>query len=352
MALCYAGIVAAMAVTSPTKAPPPAFTRQLDWFTQQMGGSINDALVFGESPMGIGHGVVASRGVAAKERLFLVPGGACVSAACAVADPDIGEAARAYLVSCGFSRGGEGIVTAAMLALARYEPSSAARARFGPLADALPWGDGGDDDVDDDLAMHPILNGDAAMLGGEERLERARASARAVSEVLRGAAGGGVSVSDERCLRAITLVASRAFDLSPSFKEAAGSEGSHGTVQWATTMVPMLQNCNQPSLSGIRNAGEAAERFRHSFFSSESWKAGVHPKSGMFKLDAKWSHDAGADQPSLENLEATAPSPGGLEAGEEVLIWYDDAGWGASTAEARMEGELNFIAQYGFSPWR
>ena len=55
--------------------------------------------------------------------------------------------------------------------------------------------------------------------------------------------------------------------------------------------------------------------------------------------------------PALHSSCVDSPADG-LLPGEEAFTWYGDAGWGESTPEARAAGEADFVAQYGFSPWR
>ena len=108
--------------------------------------------------------------------------------------------------------------------------------------------------------------------------------------------------------------------------------------------------CNQPSISGVRAAGTAGERFQQIYFSTAAWHARRHPSEGTLKRRAEWStEDEGTGR--LLRITASAP-PQGLRLGEEALLWYGDAGWGASSAEERDAGEAAFFAQYGFSPWR
>jgi len=329
-----AGLAAAFFLLAATSAAVLSQSQLTRWFEHEMGGTASDALAVGDSPMGVGPGCLAVRDIPPDERLFVVPAEACMSAAAAVADPDLGEKALGCLEAFGFSASAEAIVTAALLLVARYAPESAARARWGAYVDTLPWGD-----AHDSLASHPVVLGETSVIGSR-RYEESLASARAVALLT----SGLVDVSEERCHRAIILVASRTFNL-----------GRNG---WASTVVPMLDMANQPSLSGVRSAGEAAERFRQGYFSSDAFKAKRHPKEGMVQFSMEWStaEEAGATcgspgMPQLVAITANAP-PHGLKAGEEMLLWYGDAGWGAATPEQRAEEELNFVAQYGFSPWR
>ena len=97
----------------------------LSWFVDEKRGEVSDAITVGESPMGIGPGLLAARDVNAGECIMTVPGSACMSALDAVEDPDIGEAARLCLWYFGYSTG-TGAEPAAPLAMARAENSRTA----------------------------------------------------------------------------------------------------------------------------------------------------------------------------------------------------------------------------------
>lgn len=318
----------------------------------------------------------------------------CVTAADATADPDIGEAATAMLAKYGPSEGsgGEGVVLAALLARSRYARESAASTRFGTYSDALPWGDGRDESAAevDSLQGHPLMADPETSPLGVARAKLARSAARDVATVL---ASCGMDLSEERCLRALTLIASRSFDLTAGLPKPApggthdGERGeqerpapdppttapptvgpSHRTYPWTAVMIPLLDFTNHPSVSGMGGAGEAGMRFREGFFSSAAFKARRYPQGGTLKLRGQWqdandANDAegacadGAWPPAaaavrLESLTVAAPPGLPLRAGEELLNWYGDAGWGESTAEARAAGERRFVASYGFSPWQ
>ena len=116
-------------------------------------------------------------------------------------------------------------------------------------------------------------------------------------------------------------------------------------------MIPMIDMCNHPSITGVRRAGAVAERFQEGFFSSAAWRARRHPREGAGQKDLQWA-DAAKEDEGLGAFTVTLSAPThGLKAGEELLLWYGDAGWGAPTAEEREAGELDFIASFGFSPW-
>lgn len=311
-----------------------AWPRLTDWLHDR-GGSISDALAFRDSPMGVGFGMLAARDVCAGEKLIAVPGSTCISPASAVADPDIGDASRQLLES---SDGSShcAVVMAALLALAHFSPLSAARQQWGPYVDSLPWSDD---------TMHPILRGDASVIG--PRLAMARASAQMVREMLRKRAN--LALTEEHSLRAIVLIASRAFAI-PAPPAAA---------VWASPcLVPILDMANHPSIAGVRHAGAAAARFEERFFSTAAWKAGRHPQEGTLQIDVAWSDadneggGAAEGMPLLAMLTVRAPQNHSLKAGEEMFCWYGDAGWGEPAPEARAAKEADFISQYGFSPWR
>ena len=86
-------MLAHLAVLSATLVAPPPASAHLSlskWF-KEMGGQSSDALTLGDSPMGIGKGFCVNRDVEAGEGLMLVPGKACLSAAVASSDPEIGD---------------------------------------------------------------------------------------------------------------------------------------------------------------------------------------------------------------------------------------------------------------------
>ena len=352
----------------------------LSWFVDEKRGEVSDAITVGESPMGIGPGLLAARDVNAGECIMTVPGSACMSALDAVEDPDIGEAARLCLWYFGYSTGTEGMVTAALLAMARYAEGSAARKRWGPYADSLPWApSGGDSGESDPMAFHPFMSSEIDWMRSSLGPKYYQCKAAAYNVRLIVADAVGELISEEQCFRALMLVASRCFELtdlgsgseqdgSTSSKKArlayttASDGGEEKEIQWGAVMVPALDLCNHPSISGIRRAGHLGERFQAAVFSSEAWRAKRHPAEGTISLSTEWA-PATATAPSsatekglcsrrLETLTVRSPSGLDVKAGEELLKWYGDAGWGEPTAEERHEKEAGFVAQFGFSPWQ
>ena len=190
-------------------APPPtslnALSRLTQWFTDDCGGTHSDAVALADSPMGAGLGVLAARDAAADEILLVVPGDACVSPAAACKDPNLGIAARQCVESRGASLVVETILTAALLAMAKYADHSRARVQWGAYADSLPWGD---DEVADSLAMHPLVLEEPV----PEHSTVLRGALESMDEMRHMLASSGVELSSAQCRRAIVLVVSRAFN--------------------------------------------------------------------------------------------------------------------------------------------
>jgi len=302
---------------------PPSHRRAtdtlFDWFSESgINGEVSSAVAPGISAIG-GQSLVATRTLRPNEVLLVAPlDTACMHVEAALTDPDIGENIRQCIDHCGLTASVEALVTAALLAHARHSRDSAAALRWGPYVDSLPWGC---DDDPDPLQLHPIVVGDDRL---GPRVTQSRSAARAVRELLDGGA------DEELCLRAIVLVASRAFNLQlRNFHEACPREGRlcHQAV-----LCPILDLANHPSFTLLGRSGAVGERFR----------ALRSPSLGV--VQPKYDGDA-------RELKVHAPSHLEVLAGDELWNWYSDAGCYETTPEARRQGERDFVAQYGFSPW-
>lgn len=135
-------------------------------------------------------GVFAVRALVPGERLATVPLVQCLSSADACADVAIGPACRAFLAGARGDPTAEGVALAALLVLARTQPSglhapqgkgggssggemlaegsSDARERWGPYVDSLPWGGsveagaaGEIEAFEDPLQAHALVAADA-----------------------------------------------------------------------------------------------------------------------------------------------------------------------------------------------
>ena len=52
-----------------------------------------------------------------------------------------------------------------------------------------------------------------------------------------------------------------------------------------------------------------------------------------------------------DDVEVVSPGLLASQPGEELFLWYSDAGAQAASAEERHRATEAFRAQYGFSPW-
>ena len=299
----------------------------------ETGGWVESSLAVSHSDL-CGAGLLTSKGLSCDQLIGRMPLAACISAEAALEDPAIGSRARQVLEGTRFSQGGQAIVVAAVLAHARF-CDGAARDRWAPYADSLPWATGSGEDP---LGSHPLVQGADCTLArvGQfeerlaERLERARASAAHVYNVL------GGEVPEEDCFRATVLVGSRAFDLSPHWARAAKQNAAEraGRCNWSITLVPFFDLANHPSMSSLDAAGALGSRFRQL----------PSPRYGVLHTICDFTDP----EPRL-----SVYAPKGLELleGDELLNYYGDAGIFERDDQARAIAEANFVAQYGFSPW-
>lgn len=319
LALAFASGAAALQLQH-TSVPPGRHATEtlLDWFSGSGAkGEVSSAIAPGISAI-CGQGLVATRTLRLNELLLVAPlDTACMHAEAALADPDIGKNARQCVDHCGLTASVEALVTAALLAHARHSHDSEAARRWGPYVDSLPWGCG---DETDPLKEHPIHVGDERL---GPRVAQSRSAARAVRELLDG------GVDEEICLRAIVLVASRAFNLQ--LRNFDGdSPPQDGRLR--AVMCPVLDLANHPSFTLLGRSGAVGERFR-------TLKSPLH---GVIR--PKYNGDS-------RELKVYGPSHLEVSAGDELWAWYSHAGCYETTAEARRNGEQAFLAQYGFSPW-
>ena len=117
-------------------------------------------------------GLFATRALAPGSLLARVPCDACLAAADACDDSELGPVCRDFLRGVPTTeKAADGVVLAMLLVQVRYgrtRAAYAARERWGPYVDSLPWADGDDDDP---LAGHPLARAyaeRAPALVGEE----------------------------------------------------------------------------------------------------------------------------------------------------------------------------------------
>lgn len=353
-----------------------AFTR---WFSAAGGVASPKVEMAPSTACGGGLGLFATEDLAARELLGEVPVSACLSAEAALNDPELGNFAAVFLQQQDGARAAEAVVLAALIARARYAPSSSARRAWGEYVDMLPWGDGGPGG-EDSLRNHPLVLRDDETLG--EHMEDARVSAEAVHAILTEAAeatAGEPAPTEAQCYRAVVIVASRSFDMStavPAARPAAAaataaatasagaaagsgadgaeraapsaapSDGERSRVSlsgFSYVMVPFFDCLNHPSESALRASGEAGARFR---------------KHGILDACVRWRARPAAPEkpdsaPDSGEVLVSVHAPNALPvcAGDQLWQWYGNAGWGHRSPDAWLAEERLFVAQYGFNPW-
>jgi hypothetical protein len=198
---------------------------------------------------------------------------------------------------------------------------------------------------------------------GQDRLNKARKSARAAAALLRGtAAGADPKACEAICFRALVLVASRAFDFSRAWKEqigsgtnsdsdgsgsssdsgsdsgsSCGSDGSTGTM--AYVLVPFADLFNHPSASALAQAGPAGVAFQQ-----RSPRAACIDVKANFDLTVASGGCGGG-------VSVFAPLELPVEGGNELWNWYSNAGFGSKTRGEMTKAVLEFHCAYGFNPW-
>jgi hypothetical protein len=320
---------------------------------------------------------------------------------------------KAFLRSKRGDKTAEGPVVAALLVLERHEGQN-------PYVNSLPWGpewssssggggsssssssssssiggEGGEGEEEgDSLAEHSVLaahRSNDAWAVGEDRLEKARMTAAAAAELLRGTVaaaalenGGAAGVLEEICLRALVLVSSRAFDLSVAAEAAAeqllvsaklgaakekGAKGHSMSSDEALigklealqykhfVMVPFGDMFNHPSMSALRDSGDAGERFQRRSIASTCIAIETRFLEDEGGSEAGSSDNEGSSAAAAPNEKTTgvtllAPTTDlGVKAGDEIWMWYGNAGYGSKTPEEWDAGEAEFRFSYGFTPW-
>jgi hypothetical protein len=292
----FVASVEAMAV----KAPSTLHSGLHRWLTSEaIGGFASPSLALSESPL-CGSGLFAAEHIARNEQVGCLPFDACINAETALRDPAIGIKAQQFVESFGSSPGVQVILVASLLAQARF-CEGAARFKWAPYVDTLPWGA---NDAPDTLVGHPLVVGvdcTLADVGGCEerlgsRLEGARRAAAAIHQVLDGA------VSEEDCLRAYVIVGSRAVDLSPWWDHQVPESERLLPSNWSIVMIPYFDNANHPSMALL---GAASNSFGERFRAIDG-----HPRYGTMRLE-----------PDFRAQQLRIYSPPALEmlAGDELL---------------------------------
>ena len=102
-------------------------------------------------------------------------------------------------------------------------------------------------------------------------------------------------------------------------------------------MIPFGDMFNHPSVSALKSSGEAGERFSQRSISATC----IDVKTIFSPGDA----DGG-------NVSLLAPTTDLLvKEGDEVWMWYGNAGYGSQTRGEWDAKEAEFRFSYGFSPW-
>lgn len=343
----------------------------MPWLTD---ASISDAVEIRRSVTG-GLGVFSRRSIRPGEILARVPLEACVSANTAVEDPVIGPASYQFLEDHNHSKAAEGVVVAAFLAKTISErgsdDTSGSQLHHAYIA-SLPWACS---DSEDPLGAHPLVTGDGA---SQARLTSAAATAAAAHEVLReGLTAAPASL--ETCARATLLVGTRALPFDRFWQMHEARQGGKGRSQSGSShsttvndedghsvtdqsprsrrliLVPFLDLFNHPSASALAQQPDLGANFKkHSINDACVNFFFEYPEAAALTSGEEVEVDSACSARSVpDGVTMVVQAPWGMEvdAGEELWLWYGDAGFGEKSPEAFHRAATEFRTTYGFSPW-